>query len=474
MKSIMKVNLKQQAANKIPQYSLLLLILFPLSVESIFRRTNPQPNHFQPAVENDQHHHNQDNPDQSQDRHQDSSAELYDLPEVPAVTTVANTYLAPTDLDFVRFNDTSVVLKWDLTAHDQLQFFKIQYKSTRKDADWKTENREIPPTVRAYQIHGLRPGNYFFIVSAVYDNDDNVSSEQYKFRLRARSKLTADDLPEQKAPEIFWTFASYDYIRCKWRYPFKEKDIAYFGYLVYYRSSHSVADFTIYTTLDENVEIAELEPDTPYEVKIIATNQNGVSEFSEIKTIKTESKPNATTTSPKSSTTTTRPTTQSNQSPTDSPYSKHVSRSQSPNFNSTSTTLSFSPPTSKPQKDETTPPSGSNDTSSSIYIWLNNQLTEMDKFIWGHDHMSLAVRYTIFVFVPILLITFVLVCLTICYHRRNESPPPSTHASIQFDLEISGYFKNSFPGVEKEYSSMANHHAHHGFVNNHPHINDFA
>lgn len=452
----------------------MLLILFPLAVEGIGRRTN-LPSH---DTDSNQYYHHQDNSDPPQDQNRDSpSADLsYDLPEVATVTTATNTYLAPSELEIIRINDTSVVLRWYLAAHDQLQFFKIQYKSTKRDAVWRTESREIPPNYRAYQINGLRPGNYFFIVSAVYDNDDNVPSEQFKFRLRGRSKISTDDLPEQKAPEIFWSSASYDYIRCKWKYSFKEKDLENYGYLVYYRSAHTVAEFIIYNTLDENVEIAELDPETPYEVKVVAYNAHGVSEFSETKTIKTEAKPNTTTThvtqSLVSSTTTMKPTTLLHNPPMDRSTAKPNSQSATVNF--TMTTAASNPPTQRPPTDGTTTTSGSNSNSSSINNWFSYLLTEADTIISGRDHKSLAIRYTILVLLPILLITFVSVCLIACYNRHKDSPPSSTHASIQFDLEISGYFKNSFPGVEKEYSSMANHHAHHGFVNHHPHINDFA
>lgn len=381
-------------------------------------------------------------------------------------------YQAPSDLEVVRLNDTSVVLKWDLPflSAEHLQFFKIQYKSTRKEAVWKTDIRDIPPTTKAYQINGLRPGNYFFIVYAVYDNDDNVASDQFKFRLRARSKIPNDQMPEQKAPQIFWSEAEYDYFRFKWKYNVREQDMPSFGYLVYYRSAHAVTDFVIYNTIEESVEIAYLEPETPYEAKVVAYNSHAVSEFSDTIRIKTKPKSNSTTT-------TAIPTTASVTLPymiistTKKPYetgtisysadSKNVSDSESRTSDSSITNSPSIPPRIPPSVNFIKPSSGrvpsvglfSNQTSTNIGQSIP---VFIDKIFWSQDEPFVAARYVLYILLALLFFTLILLCWINFYQRQNQKrcSPTSSRQSMQFDLEINCYFKNSFPGVEgEEYSS---------------------
>lgn len=438
----------------------------------------------------DRKNNNHDTQSDNQDNNSDATDSSYDQsgsPESPDDNGETSSLPPPHYLSVIRLNDTSVVLRWEIpdAYQDRLQFFKIQYKYSRKNSEWRTENREIPATTRAYQINGLRPGNFFFIVIAVYDNDDNVPSEPFKYRLRARSKLSADDMPEMKAPVIHWKEAKSDYFRFKWTYVPKVKDMEYFGYLVYYRSAHVVSDFTIYNTLDENVEIAEVEPNTPYEAKVVAYNQNGISEFSDTITIKTEPRPNSTaeaitttTTLPSATstitTTTKRPLPSSSSRPSSNYESISTSTMAPPSVTTTSERYSttMSPTGQTTQKPIIIGPTHTSTTTNSTF---QSYMSMIEQILRDQSDTTLIIRYLLLVLLPIVFIVLVLICL-LSRHRGNHksSPPSSTDESMQFDLEINGYFKNSFPGVEKEYSSVTNHSAHHGFVNNHPHISEFA
>lgn len=350
-------------------------------------------------------------------------------------------YAPPTDIDFVRLNDTSVVVKWEMshTSNAVLQFFKIQYKSTKKDqTNWKTDNHEIPPSTRAHQVDGLRPGNYFFIVIAVYDNDDNVASDQIKFRLRASSKIREDEMPEMKAPVIVWHEAKQDYIRFKWRYTPRDRDVPYYGYLVYYRSAHVVSDFTIYNTLDESVELADLEYDTPYEAKVVAYNQVAVSEFSSLVTVKTNS-----------SSSSAKPTTSK------PPYT--ISTTPNPTIHSTvavasstiipvaTTTITTTSTTTKRPSLTTTvrPPDNFTISKTPFFQEIIDNLSEAAR------HLSDTSLITILILLPILIIVSILIGVLSC--RHSSSKPSSQISDTKFDLEI-GYFTNSFPGVEKIHS----------------------
>lgn len=333
---------------------------------------------------------------------------------IDETTQTSPSYSPPYDLEFVRINDTSVVVKWDInySSHSQLQFFKLQYKSTRKDAAWKTAEREIPPNIKAYQVNGLKPGNYFFIVSAVYDNDDNLPSEQIKFKIRAQSKIPNSEMPEMKAPELFWSEAQVDYIRFKWKYTPKDHDVPYYGYLVYYRSAHVVSDFQIYNTLDENIEIVDLEQDTPYEVKVVAYNRVGVSNFSELISIKTKS----------NSTTVTKPPVTTPTITTSSVTTPTV------------TTSTVTPTTPKPITNF--PVNVIGETTNRIMNKIGNSTSKELLSSW----LGLIICSSLLVLLPILF--FILYCFIICHRTKKHqgSVPP-----IDDRLEINEYFKNSFP-----------------------------
>lgn len=377
---------------------------------------------------------------------------------------------APNELSVIRLNDTSVVLRWDFPQESQehLQFFKVQYKSTRKNTEWKTDNQEISTTTRAYQINGLKPGNFYFSVIAVYDNDDNVPSAHFKYKIRARSKIRAEEMPEMKAPVIYWTEAKPDFFRFKWKYEPKGNDTEYYGFLVYYRSAHAVSDFTIYNTLEASVEIAEVDPDTPYEAKVVAYNTVGVSEFSDTITIRTMPRQNSSTTAPNVTTPSSmyEPTTTSSLLSTSTSTTSRPIVYRPSTHGPVTTVLNTSLVTSKP----TISPPAHNTTN--LY---QSFISIFEPIFDDQSDSMLIVRYLLLVLLPVLFIVLILIFLTRPNKsKKDSSPPSSTDESMQFHLEINGYFKNSFPGVEEEYPSIANSKVHNGFVNNHPHIDDFA
>lgn len=369
-------------------------------------------------------------------------------------------YQAPYDLSVVRLNDTSIVLRWEIeeTGNGILQFFKIQYKSTKKNEIWRTVDREITANIRAHQINGLRPGSYLLGVTAVYDNDDNVQSRQIKYRLRASSKLLPNELPEMKAPEILYRRAEYDNIVFKWRYNPKKEDFEDVGYLVYYRSLHIVMDFLIYTSLDESIELSEVEPDTPYEAKVVAYNRVTVSNFSETVVIKTPPHPNATinlanaTTAPGPSTAAPPTLLYTTPSPADKNSNLLIDQNQyttqePPSDDRSSSDHRYNSNTTLKPIVITPPPAFKNKPTTTQFFTSNQTLSSFFEFVMGDpsDTMT-AIRYALLAVLLIIIIASVALCLTSCYQNRNHSPPSSTTESAQFDLEINSYFKNSFPG----------------------------
>lgn len=377
-----------------------------------------------------------------------------DLPTADPATG-ETLYTPPDELSVVRLNDTSIVLKWEISesANENLQFFKIQYKPTKKAENWKTDNREIPPHSRAHQINGLRPGSYWLTVVAVYDNDDNIPSNKIKYRLKASSKLLPNEWPEMKAPEFYYKIAEFDNIRFKWRYTPKEADVLDVGYLVYYRSAHVVGDFLIHATLDESVEIAEVEPDTPYEAKVVAYNKYTVSNFSVTITVKTPSHPKATSTT----TTMTLPASSTASPPTMHATSNYVTPEPESSTTPIPQSVEKSPVETKYSTTTLKPilvtPPPTFKTPSTTLFSSNQTLSSVLEILLGDSSDTIiAIRYTLLVILLLILIVSVALCISSCYQNRQHSPPPSANESMQFDLEINSFFKNSFPGVEKDYA----------------------
>lgn len=329
---------------------------------------------------------------------------------------------SPEDLAVIRLNDTSVVIKWDIPlTNERLLYFKIQYKANKPpNAPWHTESKEIPPNSKACQINGLRPGTYFFIVAAVYDNDDNRPSYQFRYKLRPKSKIKAEEWPNMTAPDIFWSESKSDYFRFKWRYTPRDADMEYFGYLVYYRSAYSVSDFYIHNSLDESCEIAEVEQDTPYEAKVIAYNNFTVSEMSQLVTIRTQ--PNSTTNySILTHTTTERPKSPIITSSTE----LYLPPSSSPVTVATSTTPIPAFPFS------TTPPPTTTTTA-----------TKRPFIVSFREWSDLSNPLVVFIYGLLLLLLIIFTLVFIIFQRPKSRPKPVTIThNTMFEID----FKNSFP-----------------------------
>lgn len=366
---------------------------------------------------------------------------------------------SPSELSVIRLNDTSVVLRWEFPdqAQEHILYFKVQYRPIKKGATWKTDPQEIMSLTRAYQINGLRPGNYLFIVIAVYENQDNAPSTAFKFKLRAQSKIPEHDMPEMKAPEIFWKEAQTDYFRFKWRYEPKNSDFEDYGFLVYYRSAHTVTDFTIYNTMDTNVEIAELEPDTTFEAKVAGYNENGISKFSDTISIKTKPAKNESMSTSPGPDVTTASTIEAQTSPT-TPAQSTTKRPSVPFNEITTQAPNQGQATSKPTTGPTPPITNSVSFTESMIAFFKPIFTDQG------DAM-LIVRCLLLVLFPVLFITFGLIFCVRPTKSKKEPRSSSSTDDAQFDLEINGYFKNSFPGVENEYTPAKNR-INTGFINN--------
>lgn len=109
-----------------------------------------------------------------------------------------------------RSNDESVVVRWTVPNNSGLKiiFFKVQYRELGpanssdgvqkgRAARWKTNNSDIAPNIRSFEVTGLKPDYlYKFRIAAVYSNNDNkLSQKSDRFHLKREGFYTKNPLP---------------------------------------------------------------------------------------------------------------------------------------------------------------------------------------------------------------------------------------------------------------------------------------
>nr|CAD7205079.1 unnamed protein product [Timema douglasi] len=84
--------------------------------------------------------------------------------------------IPPSRPNITRLTDTSVMVRWNVPDNTGLpiQFFKVQHRemgrrrggphsrgTQGKSSRWKTNNEDIPPHIRSYEVYGLEPGHTY-------------------------------------------------------------------------------------------------------------------------------------------------------------------------------------------------------------------------------------------------------------------------------------------------------------------------
>lgn len=211
--------------------------------------------------------------------------------------------IPPTKPHITRLSDESVMVRWSVPPNDGLpiQFFKVQYRELGNSHGrgggrrgrgnrWMTSNEDIPPHIRSYEVANLEPDHtYRFRIAAVYSNNDNkLGPNSARFHLHRGSPTLKTHL---NAPLLTTTEAVSPFaIQIHWEYaPSATTPIE--GFYVYYRSSTNAGDYVKATVEDEQRRdyiITHLLPDTSYEIKLQSFTVGAASDFSAIRTHKTQ------------------------------------------------------------------------------------------------------------------------------------------------------------------------------------------
>lgn len=207
--------------------------------------------------------------------------------------------IPPSRPNITRLSDESVMVRWSVPSSDGLpiQFFKVQYRMLGDPAkniartQWMTENEDIPPYTRSYEVNGLKSDHFYrFRIVAVYSNNDNKEgAASGKFHLQRGSQLglTKNHL---LAPTLTRTeSASQHAIVLHWQFP-QHLPHPIDGFYAYYRPATTAGEYskaTVDTPTARHFKIDHLEPGTSYEFKLQSFTAAAASDFSAILTGKT-------------------------------------------------------------------------------------------------------------------------------------------------------------------------------------------
>lgn len=178
-----------------------------------------------------------------------------------------------------------------------IQFFKVQYmmisheNQQRKNDDWITLTEDIPPHLRSYEIHNLKPEhNYKFRISAVYSNNDNKQSPIRKFHLKRIKHGGKTNLPVPM--DVIIESVSETEVKVRWSIP-DQHHHNFGGFYISYRKTVSADDYLVVAcegAHKRHFNIRHLEPGMNYEFKIQSFSSVAASEFSPIVMGRTHSK----------------------------------------------------------------------------------------------------------------------------------------------------------------------------------------
>jgi brother of ihog len=171
-----------------------------------------------------------------------------------------------------------------------IQFFKVQYmiissdnQQRRSDDDWITLSEDIPPHLRSYEIHNLKPEHHYkFRISAVYSNNDNKQSPIRRFHLRKIKHNGKTVLPVPT--DVLIDSISETEVKVRWAIP-ESHHHNFGGFYISYRKTVSADDYLVVAcegAHKRHFNIKHLEPGNNYEFKIQSFSPTAASEFSPI------------------------------------------------------------------------------------------------------------------------------------------------------------------------------------------------
>ncbi|XP_055607220.1 interference hedgehog-like [Uranotaenia lowii] len=218
--------------------------------------------------------------------------------------------IPPSRPNITRLSDESVMVRWLVPSSDGLpiQFFKVQYRMLGDPSkniartQWMTENEDIPPYTRSYEVNGLKSDHFYrFRIVAVYSNNDNKEgAASGKFHLQKESQL-GHPKNHLLAPTLTRIEpVSQHAIVLHWQFP-QHLPHPIDGFYAYYRPATTAGEYskaTVDSATSRHFKIDHLEPGTAYEFKLQSFTAAAASDFSAILTGKTLKPPTPATLAP--------------------------------------------------------------------------------------------------------------------------------------------------------------------------------
>ncbi|KAF4523870.1 hypothetical protein B566_EDAN010188 [Ephemera danica] len=208
--------------------------------------------------------------------------------------------IPPSKPNITRLSDDSVMVRWSVTPDEEglaIYFFKVQYRDLGINAgksQWNTIDADIAPHIRSYEVDGLKTNHvYRFRIAAVYTNNDNkLSPSSTRFQLLKETE--ADTKRPLYPPNLIRANGvSPSAIEIEWEYS-EVPSIPVEGFFIHYRATTMAGDYSKVTVLGENTRtflITHLLPDNSYDIKMQTFNSAGTSDFSSIRSSRTQYMP---------------------------------------------------------------------------------------------------------------------------------------------------------------------------------------
>jgi hypothetical protein len=153
----------------------------------------------------------------------------------------------------------------------------------RKNEDWITLSEDIPPHLRSYEIHNLKPEQHYkFRISAVYSNNDNKQSPIRRFHLKRIKQNSKMNLPVPT--DVHIESISETEVKVRWSIPENHHN-NFGGFYISYRLTTSADDYLVVScegAHKRHFNIKHLEPSMNYEFKIQSFSSVTASDFSPI------------------------------------------------------------------------------------------------------------------------------------------------------------------------------------------------
>ena len=198
--------------------------------------------------------------------------------------------IPPNPPNVTQLSADSVVVTWTMPNTSQdVQFFKVQYRDLGKKSDdhksnWYTQDGEIAPSIRSFEISGLiEDHRYRFRVAAVINFDNVVSKVSKRFHLKANTQKAPSVIPQIK----YILPLSETSLSVQWILPENatlQDNIE--GYFIYFRETITAGNYsqiTIFGSGTHSHILDNLNSGESYDIKVRAFNLNGAGPVSEVR-----------------------------------------------------------------------------------------------------------------------------------------------------------------------------------------------